>query len=84
MKKANSNGNKREAKRGRKCTRREQLQRHLKFGEGPMNFKKRMKRRAAVAHSNLRTVTLWNGVTEEAIESRPGIGQTYARLYGLT
>ncbi|KAF7926784.1 uncharacterized protein EAE97_010293 [Botrytis byssoidea] len=76
MKKANSNGNEREAKRGRKCTRREQLQRHLKFGDGPRNFKKRMKRRHAVAHSNLRVVTLWNGVTEEAIESRPGIGQT--------
>ncbi|TGO44687.1 hypothetical protein BCON_0474g00020 [Botryotinia convoluta] len=76
MKKANSNGNTREAKRGRKCTRREQLQRHLKFGEGPKNFKKRMKRKPAVAHSNLKIVILWNGVTEEAIESRPGIGQT--------
>ncbi|TGO11564.1 hypothetical protein BTUL_0106g00010 [Botrytis tulipae] len=76
MKKANSNGNKRELKRGRKCTRREQLQRHLKFGDGPRNFKKRMKRRSAVAHSNLRVVTLWNGVAEEAIEYRPGIGQT--------
>ncbi|KAF7896885.1 uncharacterized protein EAF01_009288 [Botrytis porri] len=76
MKRMNSNGNSREAKRGRKCTRKEQLQRHLKFGEGPRNFKKRMKRRPAVVHSNLRIVTLWNGVTEEAIESRPGIGQT--------
>ncbi|KAF5868052.1 uncharacterized protein Bfra_007247 [Botrytis fragariae] len=76
MKKANPNGNTREAKRGRKCTRREQLQRNLRFGEGPKNFKKRMKRRPAVARSNLRTVTLWNGVTEEAIESGPGIGQT--------
>ncbi|KAF7942388.1 hypothetical protein BELL_0933g00050 [Botrytis elliptica] len=76
MKQAKSNGNKREVKRGRKCTRREQLQRHLKFSEGPRNFKKRMKRRPAVAHNNLRTVTLWNGVTEDAIESRPGIGQT--------
>ncbi|TGO41541.1 hypothetical protein BHYA_0020g00390 [Botrytis hyacinthi] len=76
MKKAKSNGNKREAKRGRKCTRRERLQRHLKSGDGPRNFKKRMKRRHAVAHSNLSVVTLWNGVTEEAIESLPGIGQT--------
>ncbi|TGO21427.1 hypothetical protein BPAE_0220g00020 [Botrytis paeoniae] len=76
MKNVNSNGNTREAKRGRKCTRREQLQRHLKFGEGPKNFKKRMKRKPAAAYSNLRIVILWNGVTEEAIEFPPGIGQT--------